>query len=351
MRLKNWIFFGSHATILFVFVFFIASSCKREKPLGTVEKKMFGFEFFNKIPGLWHGPVTSNTPAGNFSNWYVDFRPVSASQISHFSLLDTNTVNNFSFFIVKHKNELKIAMRTEGCFMNQCCITYEVMDSVSESSGYYRFSDFVAGTKRAYTEFIFNDDDLVMKVYTNKFNTVAPLQPHTTWTAQLGSRSNAAEATAHFNYPQQVMTRNFSTAFDYMSESIFFTFDNDPYASVDQPYVGSATVNISIAPALTTNPTDGVFLLITTESLFDGLVFNLEKLKYISKYVLVSAQTTNYKINNVHPGTYHIYSFIDKNNDNQYLSGDYMSSNLANTFTVPESQDVSVNTNIDLIIP
>lgn len=343
---KNKIWF--HLIIAFGLVLIISNSCKRDN---IINEEVLGYSFLTKIPGLWHGPVTSTTSAGSFDNWYVDFRPVSESQISQFSLLDTNTVNNISFFIVKFNNKLKIAMRTEGCFKNQCCVTYEVMDSVSEISGYYRFSDFVKGTKRAFTEFIFNADGLVMKVYTNKFNTVNPVQPHTTWTATLGTRSNATEAISHFNYPLPIVVKDFSNSFTNMTESIFFNFDNDPYNSVTQPFVGSATVDIAIDSNLTTDITDEIFLLFTTEPLFVNNVYKEENLKYISKYVLLSVETTSYKIKNIHPGTYYLYSLIDRDHDKQYLSGDYMSSNFTNSFTVLQTEDKHVSTFIDFVIP
>lgn len=341
----------THKHLLFLIMFItsvqlVFSSCKRDE---EITNTVYGYEFLNKIPGLWHGPVTSSTSAGNFDQWYIDFRPVSSAQVSQFSLLDTNTVNNLSFFIVKFNNRLTIAMRSEGCFMNSCCVTYEVMDSVA--SNYFRFSDFVKGTKRAYTEFIFKEDSVTMKVYTSKFNTVDPVQLHTTWTAVLGSRNNTTAATAHFNYPQPVMVKDFSNAFSGMAESIFFTFENDPYQSVTQPYVGSATVNISIDSAMVTDTSDQIFLLFTTEPLFNGLVYVDDNLKYTSKYVFLSAATPQYKIKNIHPGTYYIYSLIDKNDDHLYLSGDYMSSNFTNSFTVQDQQDVSVSTVIDYLIP
>ena len=327
---------------------FLSINCKRDK---EIKNEVFGYEFLKKIPGLWHGPVTSTTPAGSFPNWYVDFRPVSEAQISQFSLLDTNTINNISFFIVKHQNKLKVAMRTEGCFKNQCCVTYEVMDSVVDANNYYRFSDFVKGTKRACTEFRFTTEGMVMKVFTNKFNTVYPLAPHSTFTATLGSRDNAAEATAHFNYPQPIMVKDFSNVFDGMSESIFFDFEHDPYSSVTQPYVGSVTVNITINSSLVTSANDEVFLMFTTQPLFNGYTYISDNLKYISKYVYLSRNTVQYKIRNIHPGKYYLFSLIDRNHDGQYLSGDYMSSNFTNSFTVTENQNITTNTTIDYIIP
>jgi hypothetical protein len=346
MKKKNGIW--RYAYIVMVAALIIAVGCKQDE---TASQEVFGMGFLGRIPGLWHGPVSSSTPAGSFDTWYVDFRPVSEAQVSQFSLLDTNTVNNISFFIVKYDDQLKVAMRTEGCFMNQCCVTYEVMDSVSEQSAYYRFCDFIKGRNRAYTEFTFNDTGLVMKVYTNKFNTVTPLQLHSTWTAKLGSKSNAAAATAHFRYPQAVMVKDFSNAFANMTESIFFTFENDPYQSVTQPYVGSTTVHVTIDSSLVTDTSDEVFVLLTTEPLFNGSVYIADNLRYISKYVLLTAQTHSYKIQSIHPGQYYIYSLIDKDHDHLYLSGDYMSSNFTNAFTVTDRCDVDVNTTIDYIIP
>ena len=105
------------------------------------KKNVLGFGILSRIPGLWNGPVTSTTPAGSFDKWYVDFRPVAPGQVSQYSTLDANTLNFISFFIVKHDNQLKVALRTEGVFMNKGCVTYEVIDSVNESEGFYRFSD------------------------------------------------------------------------------------------------------------------------------------------------------------------------------------------------------------------
>lgn len=326
----------------------LINSCKHDDPIVVSIK---GFEFLNKIPGLWHGPVTSTTSAGNFNDWYLDFRPVSATQVSQFSLLDTNTVNNISFFIVKYKGELSLAMRTEGCRNNSCCVTYEVMDSANDGAGYYRFADFVRGTERAYTEFNFSGEQLVMKVYTSRFDSVHPAILHSTYTATLGSRDNIAPAVARFTYPQQTMTKDFTNAFAGMNQSIFFTFENDPYSSVTQPYVGSATAHITIDTALSIAPTDQVFLMFTTQPLFDGSIYHPERLKYISRYVYLSVNTSQYKIRSIHPGTYYVYSLIDKDNDGQYLAGDYMNSAFSNSFTVAENADVDINTKIDLVIP
>jgi hypothetical protein len=310
-----------------------------------------GFGILREISGLWNGPVFSDTPAGSFDKWYVDFRSVSAGQVSQYSTLDADTLNYMSFFIVKHDNQLKVALRTEGVFQNQGCVTYEVIDRVRESDRYYRFSDFQAGTKRAYTEFTFKDNELLMEVYTNKFNTVSPLELHSRWVARRGDVQAAHVAASQLDFPQPVMIKDFSDVFSYMSESIYFTFENDPYGSSTQPYVGSVTVNISIDDDLNIEHDHELFLLLTTESLFKGLKYVEENMKYVSRYVFLPADTDTYTFNNVHPGTYYLYSYNDVNSDRKHLRGDHMSSDIHNTFTLPPEGHVRVDTLIDFVIP
>ncbi|MBN2532730.1 MAG: hypothetical protein JXB88_07565 [Spirochaetales bacterium] len=317
----------------------------------TGNETVFGFGILERIPGLWNGPVTSSTPAGSFDRWYVDFRPVSPGQVSQYSTLDAQTVNYMSFFIVKHNNQLKVALRTEGVFQNKGCVTYEVMDTVKESEGYYRFSDFQAGEKRAFTEFTFKPDEFLMEVYTNKFNKVFPLQLHSQWRAKLGDRSAALNAVSHFKFPQPLMVKDFSHVFDNMTESIYFTFENDPYSSLSQPYVGTVTVTLSIDKELKVNNNHELFLLLTTGSLYEGLKYKEENLKYISKYVYLPVSTKQYTFSHVHPGTYYLYSHDDVNGDKKYLKGDYISSDINNIVTLQAGGNVSIKTNIDFIIP
>ena len=300
---------------------------------------------------MWNGPVTSSTTAGSFPIWYCDFRPVGPAQVSQFSQMDTLTMTNLSFFIVKYKNQLRLTQRTEGCHNDTCCVTYEVLDSASESNGYYHFSDFVKGSKRAVSIYKFTDKTLEVSVYTNKFNKSDTLVWHSTWTASLATTDNAKQATTHFKYPQPEMTCDFTNAFVNLPESIFFNFDNDPYSSLVQPYTGNVTVNVSISPVLPVDQTDQVFLAFTTEPMFIGTAFQPANMKYTSRYILFNASTKSYTIRNVHPGTYYVYSLVDKNHDGTYGTGDYMSSDINHSFTVEDSQNVNISTSIDMIIP
>ncbi len=310
-----------------------------------------GFGILKRIPGLWHGPVFSSTPAGSFDDWHVDFRPVSPGQVSQYSTLDADTLNYISFFIVKHGGRLKVAMRTEGVFQNKGCVTYEVIDRARETEGYYRFSDFQAGPRRAYTEFRFRGDGFVMEVYTSRFNRDYPLSLHSRWTAKLGDRGAVSGAMEHFNFPRPVMVKDFSDVFAGMKESIYFTFEKDPYGSASQPYVGSVNVRISHQGGPGVARGEKTLLLLTVKPLFEGIKYKKENLRYLSRYAYVPARATRHIFRNVHPGTYYLYAFNDVNNDRKHLTGDYMSSNVNNVITVAPGSTVAADAVIDFIMP
>jgi hypothetical protein len=337
-----------------VFIAVLTSRCgqaKAENPVTKLPEPVMGYGILSRISGQWAGPVMTTTPAGNFPSWYVDFRPVSPGQVAQYTTIDADTINYLTFFIVKHDGKLKVAMRTEGVFQNKGCVTYEVIDKADEDAGYYRFSDFQAGEKRAYTEFRFGKDTFVMEVYTSKFNKVYPLVLHSKWEAKLGSKKAANDAAKTLAFPQAVMVKDFSGVFKNMPESIYYTFENDPYSSASQPFVGEVTVNISIDKKLKTDKKQELFLLLTTECLFDGIKYIEENMKFVSRYVYLPAGTKSYTFKNIHPGKYYIYSYADNNGDKKHKSGDYMNSDVQKNFILQPQGKITVNTSIDFIIP
>jgi hypothetical protein len=313
--------------------------------------EVMGYGILEAILGQWHGPVMTTTPAGSFPEWYVDFRPVLPGQVSQYSTLDAQTINYLSFFIVERDGKLKVAMRTEGVFQNKGCVTYEVIDRVDEAKGYYRFSDFKSNDERAYTEFRLTGDELVMEVFTNRFNKVSPLEIHTRWKAKRGSRVAADINAAVLRFPQPIVVKDFTDAFVHMSESIYYEFDNDPYPTSPQPFVGSVTVEISIDESLAVEADHELFLLLTTDSLFEGIEYDPDNLKFISRSVYLPVDTNSYTFTNIHPGRYYLYSYNDINGDKYHKSGDYFSSNIENTFTLQPELNITVGTKIDFVIP
>jgi hypothetical protein len=339
------------AAMLFSYIHDGISAENRKAAAKAKNSDVFGIGILKRLPGQWSGPVYSSTPAGSFEKWYVDFRPVSAGQVSQYSSIDADTINYISFFIVRHGGRLAVAMRTEGVFQNRGCVTYEAADTVRESDGYYRFSDFQAGDRRAYTEFTFRGDELVMEVYTSRFNTVNPPQLHSRWSAKLAGRGAASAAARRFSFPGRAAVKDFTDTFRNMKESIYFDLDRDPYPSSSQPHTGRVTVNVAFDGKLRVRNSREVLVLLTTKSLYDGLKYDPEKLKYISRHAYLKPDAKSCVFKNVHPGKYYLYAYVDVNGDRKYLSGDFMSSEINRTFELAPNGKVTVGTKIDFVIP
>ena len=86
------------------------SSCKKKPdnptnqvPELTENTAVKGYNIFTKINGIWDGSLASGTSLPNFPSWVVDFRPISASQISAKNELDSlNDIFMSSFNITKN---------------------------------------------------------------------------------------------------------------------------------------------------------------------------------------------------------------------------------------------------------
>lgn len=316
---------------------------------------VMGYGILGRLPGIWNGSVYSSTALGSYPEWIVDFRPVSASQVSAKNELDS--VNNIlmGFFIVKHNNTYKMAFRNGGGFAGNQRIAYSVIDSVSETTNnyFYRFSDIKAGQNRVHVNVLFKDDSLIMQTYTNIYNTQATAVIHMMWRAKLQDGTSAQNTISHFSFPQKQVVKDFSTTFDGRAEAIYYNTDlaDDPYSTASQPYLGKTTVNVSFGAGHVPDPAKKVFLMITTQPLFSGFTFNPAQLKYRSRYVFLASTDNQFTFDCMHPGSYYIYSLYDSNGDNTFSSGDWIASNLTNTFTLTELGNQTVNTVIDFTIP
>ncbi|MDQ3048638.1 MAG: hypothetical protein M3R27_13900 [Bacteroidota bacterium] len=326
-----------------------------QEPTGEINEgsAVTGYGILARLPGIWNGAVTSSTPLGGYPEWIVDFRPVSASQVSAKNELDS--VNNIlmGFFIVKHGGEFKMAFRNGGGFAGNQRIAYGVIDSISETVNnyFYRFSDFSAGKSRVYTNVLFKDDSLILHVYTNVYNTLTTPQTHMMWRAKLQDNTSTANAISTFGFPKKQLVKDFSTTFDSQPEAIYYDLTADPYNEAAQPYLGKTTVNINFAAGYTADPSKKVFLMITTQPLFSGFTYNPTQLKFRSRYVFLAANDNSFTFNYMHPGSYYLYTLYDANGDGTFSSGDWMSSNLTNTFTLSAMGTQTVGTTIDFTIP
>jgi hypothetical protein len=295
-----------------------------------------GFSILQKLPGIWHGPVTSSTPLGSYQEWIVDFRPVSSAQISAKNELDSLNDIFMSFFVSKFDHEYMIFFRNGGGFAGQVRNSYMKIDSVFEDAAhsFYRFADPVAGGDRVDTDITFKDDSLIMHVHTNVYNTLSEPVTHMIWTAELKDVTSAQNAVDLFDFPAKNLVKDFSTTFDGLTEAVFYSAASDPYPEQEQPYLGNSNVTVNITNPPVVDPAKKVLIIVTTQPLFTGVSFIPGNLIYRSRYVFVGADAaTGYNFNYMHPGSYYLNAIYDSNGDYNFSSGDYMNA----TFDVPFS--------------
>lgn len=349
-----------------IFVFSITlMSCNKDKPdppnddapnptlFYTDINQTLGFGILNRVKGIWNGPVTSTTPLGGYPEWIVDFRPISANQISAKNELDTLNDIHMSFFITKYKNEYRVCFRNGGSFGGQTRVSYFLADSVSEtpSQAFYRFAEVIKGNQRAYTTVLFRNDSMIVSSFTNKYNQLNDAAPHMTWSAKLQDATSCQGAVDLFNFPIKTLTRDFSSTFIGQTEAVYYSVGGgDPYTESMQPYLGQAQISYSYDSGLIPDPTKKVFIIINTQPIISGFSVNQANLKYRSRYVVLSATDQNFTFNYMHPGTYYLYAMYDNDGNGNLSSGDW-SSITNTTFTLNAESTASANTQISFVIP
>lgn len=339
----------------------ILSSChKKNKDNSTIltpppidsTTNVKGYGLLNKVSGIWDGGVTSTTALGSYPEWIVDFRPISASQVSAKNELDTANDIFMSFFIVLHNSEYKLAFRNGGSFAGMKRVSYMICDSVVENSSqsYYRFVDFVKGANRTISEVIFKQDSLIIRSFTNKNNTLNTPTLHMEWRAKLQDATSCQNAKTAFGFPQKTVVKDFSTAFTGVTESIYYQLNGDPYPESDQPYLGNSNLSYSVSPSLSIPAGKRVFLLVTTQPLISGFTFNYANLIYRSRYVILVSRQNTFSFNYMHPGSYYLYAFCDVDGNGTINSGDYVST--SNTpFSLTAKGVATATTQINFTIP
>jgi hypothetical protein len=321
-------------------------------PLTDINNTL-GFGLMNKVKGIWNGPVTSTTPLGGYPEWIVDFRPISENQISSMNELDTLNDILMSFFVAKYNGEYRLCFRNGGSFGGQSRISYFLADSVSEGSttSYYRFTEIIKGSNRAYTEVVFKQDSMIIKSFTNHYNTLTDPILHMTWKAKLQDQTSGDAAVALFNFPKKTLTKDFSTTFDGETEAVFYSIGGgDPYPNADQPHLGQTTINYTYLSSLVPDVNKKVLLIITTQPLISGFTIVQANIKFRSRYVILDADDQQFVFENMHPGTYYVYAIYDADGNNNISSGDWVSTTNT-TFTLNSEGTQSATTQINFTVP
>jgi hypothetical protein len=354
-----------HLSIFLAVVFVVGCKSKKEdesasSPAGSTAPPAIdsttsvkGFNMLAKVNGIWGGPVSSSTALGNFPEWIQDIRPISASQVSGKSELDSLNDIFLSFFVVYHGGEYKLAFRNGGFFAGMKRISYLGIDSLSENSteSFYRFSDFVKGKNRTFTELTFRNDSMYFKTYTNKSNSLTTPVMHMNWTAKRMDSTQCQAALANFTFPKKTMVKDFSSTFNGIAESIFYSDASDPYKETDQPYLGKTVLNYTFASGITPSASNKVLVIISTQPLISGFTFQAQNMKYRSRYVVLAPSDLSFTFNYMHPGSYYYYLLYDTNGDLLPSSGDYISINGNNSFSLGAGGTQTINGQINFQVP
>lgn len=343
--------------ILFAAICTLAACKPDKKPVDNTTQysdinNTYGFGVLNNVKGIWNGGVTSTTALGSYPEWIVDFRPIAENQISAKNELDTVNDIFMSFFVAKYNNEYRVCFRNGGSFAGNTRVSYFLADSVSETSSqsYYHFSEILKGKDRAYTEVIRKGDSLIIQSFTNRYNSQPTATLHMRWAAKLQDTTSAQDAVTTLTFPKKTLRKDFSSSFEGLTETVFYNNMGDPYGETEQPYVGRTTVTYSYAPTFTPDPGKKVFIMITTQPLISGFNFNVNNLKFRSRYVILNANDTDFTFNYMHPGTYYLYALYDADGNQNFSSGDWVSA--ANTtFTLPASGTVNASAQINFVVP
>jgi len=190
-----------------------------------------------------------------------------------------------------------------------------------------------------------------MHTYTNKFNTLSEPVTHMIWKAIITDKTSAQNTIDHFQYPKKELVKDFSTTFVNLTDAVFYSLADDPYLETDHPYLGVVNISININNPTTIDPNKMIMISITSEPLFNGYIFNINNLKYRSRYVFVKANNPTFSFSYMHPGDYYLNTIYDSNSDSFFSSGDYMNSSLDKAFTLTEKGEENVSINIDFLIP
>lgn len=325
--------------LIILFFISVLFACKNdESDDQIVGEDVYGFGVLEKVRGIWNGSVSSTTALGDFNEWIVDFRPISENHISAKNELDIDNDIFMSFFVAKYNDEYKIAFRNGGSFAGNQRISYFLVDSIFENANesFYRFSEIINDLNRAYTHVICKEDSLIIKSFTNQYGTQTLPILHMEWKAKLQDLSSSEASKDLFDFPQKTGAKDLTGKFSGINESIFYNSTNDPFKESDHPHLGSATISYSFAPTLTPDESKKVILLLATNPLINGFNFNPNDLKYRSRYVVLDASDFSFTFNYLHPGTYYVYALYDNDGNNNFNSGDWISTENASFTLAPK---------------
>ena len=303
-----------------------------------MNEEIKGYELLSDLNGHWIG--SNETPFGNFDWFSFDFRPISPSHLHSIYEGATNQNIITSIFIADFEGKLQIMARNGGWLGNQYRATYFVLDKaeITSSSRYYRLVDAIGRENRAYMEIRFENDTLYFDAYKDNSGTLDEPIHHMGFKGVNMNPEFTVKASELFSFPQRVTEVNLNDRFINLIDNdsaLFLEEKDDPFPKSAHGHLSDLKINIERDESIK----DGNLLMyISKEPIVDenGVVIpdniNTKVIRTIEVFPNESFYLTTY----LHPDTYYITCFSDKDINFYPSTGDFYNENFV-TEVLPET--------------
>lgn len=334
--------------LLLLFISLLSfSSCKKETEPTPGSSSIEGFDFLNRISGHWIG--TNETVYGTYPWFTFDFRPISPSHVH--SIYEGATNQNIinAFFIADYNGKKQLMGRNGGWLGPQYRATYFILDKIEEkaNSTLYRFVDAIGGVKRSYMTFEFTPDSLFFDAYKDNSGSLDNPIHHMGFRGKNLNPSFDDAARQLFQFPQETSEVDLNGKFSNLVDpgsALFLDESLDPFPKSMHGHISDLTVNFVRDASVQSDP---LVLYISKEPIVESGVVNAFNLNNkLMRFMDIDASETSFSTTYLHPDTYYIMAFSDKDNNKYPSSGDVISSNVQLTVTPKSvlSTQVTVNT-------
>ena len=314
--------------------------------IDSTDSNIKGFELLNDLKGHWIG---TNETAFGFYDWFAfDFRPISASHLH--SIYEGATDQNIitSVFIADFKGKQQVMARNGGWLGRQYRTTYFVLDKATDNgnSKYYRLVDAVGKEKRAYMEFRFENDTLYFDAYKDNSGNLDEPVHHMGFKGTNVNPNYTQMAVDLFDFPQKVSEIDLIVQLEDLIDpdsALFLTEEDDPFPKSQHNHLSDLKIVINRENSIAG---EELMLYISKKQIVDdtGQV-DLDNLNgQLIRTIDIRANESFYTATYLHPDTYFITAFRDKDG-NQYPSSGDVSSVSTATDVFPDS-----NTELEVLI-
>ncbi len=341
--------------VLFLFSLTFHWACK-DKSENDNNKDMsgstdvMGFQLLSELSGHWVG--SNQTVFGNFDWFAFDFRPISPSHLHSIYEGATNQNIITSVFIADFEGKKQIMARNGGWLGTQYRATYFVLDKAEKEgeSKYYRLVDAVGKEKRAYMEFRFNGDTMYFDAYKDNSGALDEPIHHMGFKGTNYNPSFANTATKLFNYPQKVAEVSLENKFIHLidtNSALFLKEVDDPFPKSKHGHISDLKINIDRDNSIASDP---LLLYISKGELVDANgqlnLMNIER--EVIRTIEVQANEVFYEATYLHPDTYFVTAFSDKDGNSYPSTGDF--SGVSQMITVDANKRLEMNILVNQLI-